>query len=133
MGSPYKVDLIQCYGNMPTGVLRVFYMFFDHGIAKTRTHNLFSCGQRVVVVCRDTDVLVLLHFKHQLPRDSTLSAFHAVTGCDTVSQFAGHDKVTACKAFKQISQLLTSLGFSELTEETHSVVLRSLSAKYMNH
>ena len=26
----------------------------------------FACGQRVVVVCRETDVLVLLHFKHQL-------------------------------------------------------------------
>ena len=56
----------------------------------------FACGQRVVVVCRDADVLVLpLHFKHQLPRDLTLPAFHAVTGCDTVSQFAGHGKGTA--------------------------------------
>ena len=76
---------------------------------------------------------MLLNFKHQLPRDSTLPAFHAVTGCDTVRQFAGQGKVTACKAFMQNNQLLTSLGCGELTEETHSAVLRSLSAKYMNY
>ena len=87
----------------------------------------FAFGQCVIVVCRDSGVLVLLlHFKHQLPRDLTLRAFHAVTGCDTVSQFAGHGKVTAWKAFKQNNQLLTSLGCGELTEETHSAVLRSL-------
>ena len=74
--------------------------------------------ERVVVVCRDTDVLVLLvHFKHQLSREicfmsgtkkdpkyvpivgaslrPVLRAFHALTGCDTVSQFAGIGKVTA--------------------------------------
>ena len=78
-----------------------------------------------------------LHFKHQLPRDSTLPAFknfHVVTGCDRVNQFAGHGKVTACKMFNQNNQLLTSLGWVSLqTEETHSAVLRCLSAKYMNH
>ena len=76
-------------------------------------------GQRVVVVCRDTYALVLLlHVKHQLPRDSTLPAFHAVTGCDIDNQFAEPGKVTAWKAFKQNSQMLTSLSFGELTEET---------------
>ena len=49
---------------------------------------------------------------------STLPAFHAVTGCDTVSQFAGIGKVTAWKAFKENSQLLVSLGSGDLTEET---------------
>ena len=84
----------------------------------------FACGQRVVV-CRDTDLqLLLLDFNHQLPRDSTLPAFHAITGCDIISQFAGHGKVTACKVFKQNNQLLISLGCGELTEETHSAVLR---------
>ena len=70
---------------------------------------------------------VFLHFKHQLPRDPTLPAFHVVTGCDTVNQFAGPGKVTVCKAFKLINQLLTSLGCGELTEESHSAVLRNLS------
>ena len=110
--------------------------FFVHGIAKTRTHNYGFCkatsGQRVVVVSRDTDALVLLHFKHQLPWDSTLRAFHAVTGCETVSQFAGHGKVTAWKAFKHNRQLLTSLGCGEL-QKKHAAALRSVSAKYMNH
>ena len=73
-------------------------------------------------------MLVLpLHFKHQLPRDSTLPAFHAVTGCDTLSQFAGHGKVTTWKVFKQNNQQQTSLGCGELTEETLS------SVEYMNH
>ena len=80
----------------------------------------FACGQRVVVVSRDTDVLVLFHFKHLLPRDSTLLAFHVVTGCDTVSQFAGHGNVTACKAFKQNSPLLTSLGCGKQQDKTLS-------------
>ena len=101
--------------------------------------------ERVVIVCRHTDVLVLLvHFKHHLPREiwfmsgtkkdpkyvpvheiklndelrSVLSAFHALTGCDTVSQFAGHGKVTAWKAFEDNSQLLTGLGCGEFTNDT---------------
>ena len=40
-------------------------------------------------------LVLLLHFKHQLPRDATLPASHAVTVSETVSQFAGHGKVTA--------------------------------------
>ena len=81
--------------------------------------------ERVAIVCRDTDVIVL--FKDQLPREIwimsgtknapklyqpvhemkwdaalqfVLPAFHAVTGCDTVSQFARHGKVAAWKAFE---------------------------------
>ena len=104
---------------------------------------------RIVIGCRDTDVLVLLvHYKHQLPREiwlksetardpkyvpvheikldvamrSTLPAFHAVTGCDTVSQFAGIGKVTAWKTFKENSHLLVSLGCGNLTEETPNSV-----------
>ena len=101
--------------------------------------------ERFVVVFRDTDVLVLLlHLKHQLSREiwfmsgtkkdhkyvpiheiklevalrSVLPAFHAVTGCDTVSQFAGIGKVTAWKALENNSQLLTGLGCGQLTTET---------------
>ena len=94
--------------------------------------------ERVLIVCSDTDVLVLLvHFKHHLPREiwfmsgtkkdpkyviklndelrSVLPAFHALTACDAVSQFAEHGKVTAWKAFEDNSQLLTGLGCGELT------------------
>ena len=79
-------------------------------------------------------LVLLLRFKHQLPRDSTYLLFHVVTGCETVSQFAGHCKVTAWKAFKQNSQLLTSLG-CEQQQKKLSAAVRSLSAKYlyMNH
>ena len=39
---------------------------------------------------------------HEMKWDAALQfvfpAFHAVIGCDTVSQFAGHGKVTAWKA-----------------------------------
>ena len=125
------MTLIQCCGK---GFLLVLWPPWDrkNPYAQTTGSVRFACGQ-LVVVCRVADMQVLLHFEHQLPRDSTLPTVHAVTGCDTVSQFAVRSKVTACKAFKQSNQLLTSLGCGELTEETHSVVLRSLSAKYMNH
>ncbi|MEW8545283.1 MAG: hypothetical protein AB2693_17305, partial [Candidatus Thiodiazotropha sp.] len=99
---------------------------------------------RTVIVCRDTDVLILLlHFRHLLSREIwfksgtqkkpkfvaihdinlnadmslTLPAFHALTGCDTVSQFAGHGKVTAWKVYKQYNYLLHSLGNGNLTDE----------------
>ena len=112
---------------MPTGVLR-FSKGFHHVLwpwdrkipcAQPTGSVRFACGQHVVLVCRDTDELVfLLHFKHQLPRDSALHDFHAVTGCDAVSQFAGHSRVTEWKALKQNNQLLISLGCDELTAET---------------
>ena len=89
-------------------------------------------------------LVLLVHFKHQLSREiwfmsgtkkdpkhvpihemkldaslrSVLPAFHALTGCDTVSQFAGIGKVTVWKAFENNSQLLTGLGCGRLTTET---------------
>ena len=96
----------------------------NHEEADTRIilHALEAkeCGyQRTIVICKDTDVIVLLaHFKHllsqelwmqtgkskekkyipihdiQLPQSVShnLPAFHALTGCDTVSQFHGISK-----------------------------------------
>ena len=49
---------------------------------------------------------------------SALPASNAVTGCDTVSQFAGHGKVAAWKAFENNSQLLTGLEYGQLTNDT---------------
>jgi hypothetical protein len=40
----------------------------------------------------------------------SLLAFHAITGCDTVSQFAGIGKKTACKIFETHHHLLQHLG-----------------------
>ena len=49
---------------------------------------------------------------------SVLPACHAVTGCDTEYQFAGHVKLTAWKAFDIISQLLVCKGYVQLKNET---------------
>ena len=49
---------------------------------------------------------------------SVLSASHAVTGCDTVKPFTGHDNVTAWKGFEKTSQPLTGLGNGQLTNES---------------
>lgn len=95
-----------------------------------------NCGfERIIVRSRDTDVLVLLiHHKHRFngnvwmsagtskcPRfipindvcgsltpDQTvaLPAYHAVTGCDTTSQFSGRGKKSTWKAFSAHPTLL---------------------------
>ena len=46
----------------------------------------------------------------------TLIPFHAITGCDTVSYFAGHSKKSARKLFITDSDLLMDLGKGELTD-----------------
>ena len=48
---------------------------------------------------------------------SVLLAF-CITGCDTISQFAWHCKVTAWKAFENNNQLLTGLRCGQLTNKT---------------
>lgn len=120
-----------------------------HEEADTRVilHALDAARQpyeRTLIVCRDTDVLVLLiHFQQQLTNeiwfqsgtakqrkyvavhDITLSpqlrkaipAFHALTGCDTVSQFSGHGKKSAWKVFKENARLLQKLGHGNLNAQ----------------
>ena len=100
--------------------------------------------QKTVVICRDTDVLVLLlNFRTELspelwmqagtyrdpryiaihditiPPDllDSLLAFHAVSGSDSTSKFAGIGKKSAWKVFKEHPELLSSLGIaSDLSE-----------------
>ncbi len=102
--------------------------------------------ERVIVHCRDTDVISLLvsfYAELQVPEiwvsagtqqkrryipiqeihnglepnvRSNLLAFHAVTGCDTTSQFAGHGKRTAWKTFLTHPQLLDELGRTPLND-----------------
>ena len=101
--------------------------------------------ERIIVSCRDTDVLVLLiHFTGQLSGElwmrtgtrqeqryvavhniqltSTMQrnilGYHAVTGCDTVSQPSGHGKKTTWKVFQQHGALLDDLGRGTLSEST---------------
>ena len=45
----------------------------------------------------------------------TLLAFHAITGCDSVSQFSDHGKKTAWAVFKQHHTDLVGLGKGSLT------------------
>lgn len=121
-----------------------------HEEADTRivlhTHEASACGyDRVIVVARDTDVLILLvAFQHafhdsevwlksgtarkpkfvavhniKLAADiqENLLAFHALTGSDTTSQFSGIGKITAWKAFCTGSnaKLLRKLGEEHLS------------------
>ena len=99
----------------------------------------------IVAHSRDTDVLVLLvHFANQLSPEiwfrtgtakqrtyvavhsmnidqalsKTLPAFHALTGCDTVSQLCGIGKTTARKIFKQHYSLLDDLRHVTLSDGT---------------
>ena len=46
---------------------------------------------------------------------SALLAFHAITGCDTVSYFSGHTKNTAWSVFVKEHRLLQHLGEGDLT------------------
>ena len=105
-------------------------------------HCINNSADSVVVYARDTDILVLLlaHFEkmpcknlwlkagtykkpkyfptHQLHQDlpksqiESILAFHAITGCDSVSFIAGHSKKSAWKVFGTHYELLCDLGKS---------------------
>ena len=104
----------------------------DHEEADTR-----MVYKRVNILCLDTDVLVLLlaHREqlcqeiwmfvgtsrqrryipvHRIPlseeKRKSLLAFHAITGCDTTSQFYGEGKASAWKVFEDVPDLLEHLG-----------------------
>lgn len=98
------------------------------------------CGyERVVIKARDTDVLVIALGHRSLlskevwmstgtvkepkfipvhainvpaPLIENLMAYHAVTGCDTTSQFSGKGKKTTWKAFQEKPKLLEEMGGS---------------------
>ena len=98
---------------------------------------------RLIICSRDTDVLVLLvHFASQLSQEiwfragtaqrrcfvavhtirlpasiqKNLPAYHALTGCDTVSQLLRHGEKTSWKIFQEHGDLLKDLGHGILTE-----------------
>jgi hypothetical protein len=93
--------------------------------------------ERVLVICRDTDVLLLLvHFMpvvevwmiagtakkrkcypvHEVSRRLTqpvrdnLLSFHALTGCDTTSAFSGHGKKSCWRTFQKHPLLVSGVG-----------------------
>ena len=111
-------------------------------------HCVHARMETMVVSARDTNVLLLLlaHYdkmgctrlymkagtwkepkyfpvhaiREVLSADQidTLLAFHAVTGCDSVSQFCGHGKKTAWQVFQKHHKDLADLGKGNLTENT---------------
>ena len=116
----------------------------NHEEANTRLvlHSCEAVNQgykRVLVICRDTDVMLLLvHFIpaqaaevwmisgtakkrkcypiHELseifakPLRDNLLGFHTFTGCDTTSAFSGHGKRSCWKTFKNHPHLVQGIG-----------------------
>ena len=110
-------------------------------------HCIHAHMESMVVHVRDTDVLVLLlaHYdkmrctnllmkagtsKHpkyvpihdirrQIPIEqvSSILAFHAIPGCDSVFQLSGHSKKTAWRVFHHHHRNLSHLGNGHITED----------------
>ena len=109
--------------------------------------------KRVIVICRDTDVLLLLlyhlgrtgaeiwmvsgtskqkkcypvHIIASKLNDDTLEnilGFHAMTGCDTTSSFSGIGKKTCWKQYLETPKLLQSLGRDLNVQEVEEFVIR---------
>jgi len=57
--------------------------------------------------------------RRQIPIEqiSSIIAFHAITGCDSVSQLSGHTKKTAWRVFQLNHSNLSQLGKGNLTED----------------
>ena len=68
--------------------------------------------------------------KNSVSKIVTILPFHAITGCDTVSFFAGHSKKTAWKAFAHHQKLLESLGDGNLDDTTVKSVEKFISRVY---
>ncbi len=112
--------------------------------------------ERLIIQCRDTDVLLLLLlvFAHLLSPEiwmkagtakkpryikvhdikmsneilNGLLAFHAITGCDTTSQFTGIGKRMAWKVFQQCPHLLHNFGEDEVPSP---VILSSAAEQFL--
>lgn len=69
----------------------------------------------------------------QIPDLTTLIAFHSLTGCDTVSHFAGHSKKTAWKTFLNDTNLLANLGKGELSDQTRVSTEKFICKLYNFH
>ena len=60
----------------------------------------------------------------------SILSFHAVTGCDTVSYFAGHSKKTSWKTFTEHWVLLRNLGNGDLDSSTVTSVEKFICRIY---
>ena len=114
--------------------------------------------ERMIVCCKDTDVLLLLcvfcnYLRkemwmkagtkkrpkmiriHDIRLDEDirqgLLAFHALTGCDTTSQFAGITKKSAWKVFVTAPHLMHTLGRDKTPGPRYLLQWKHLCANYM--
>ena len=118
----------------------------EEGDIRLILHCIHAHMNTIVVSVRGTDVLLLLlaHYRridctrlymkagtskapkyfsgHEIHQNlsveqlDTLLAFHAVTGCDSVSQFSGHGNKTAWQVFQQHLTDPIGLGKGDLTD-----------------
>ncbi|KAG1654512.1 hypothetical protein GQR58_024970 [Nymphon striatum] len=114
--------------------------------------------ERCVLQCRDTDVLVLaVAHRDSLPSETwfsmglkakrpfipihsislpdeqiqTLIAFHSLTGCDSVSQFADIGKKTAWKVFMKEGACLRKLGSAKIDDRIIKDIERFVCKLYL--
>ena len=109
--------------------------------------------KKLIFICRDTDVLLLLMYifgkqdlevwmvsgtkkkmkcypihtmTNNLPEEllSNIIGFHALTGCDTVSSFSGLGKKTCWKVFSKYQNLLNGVGRDGGLEDEEEFVCR---------
>ena len=88
-----------------------------HGTAQSALHFLPPC---VHTIC-DTFATSKEDLTNIIP-------YHAITGCDAVSDIADHGKSSACKSFYSNPDLLASIGKRDFHDETYSSYPRSSSA-----
>ena len=70
------------------------------------------------------------NLKQPIPEVETILFFHAMTGCDTVSYFAGHSKNTSWKTFTEHHMLLRNLENGDLDDSTVRTVEKFICRMY---
>ena len=59
---------------------------------------------------------------------ANIISYHALTGCDTVSDIAGHENKSAWKSFCSNPALIENMGKGDFHDETYSIQPSSSSA-----
>ena len=156
-------DITETYTTMNREDRHINHLRADHEEADTRivlhVNDALKQGyDRIIIQCRDTDVLVmmvsLLHNSSseiwmkagtiKKPRNiaihkiSTLTkeirdnlcSFHAITGCDSTSQFSGKGKRSAWKVYAKHPELFSGMGTKKLSDKTFNDIERFVSILY---
>ncbi|CAH1106481.1 unnamed protein product [Psylliodes chrysocephalus] len=74
---------------------------------------------------------------HELKMDSSMAkclpTFHALTGCDTTSQFVGMGKKTCWKMFLSHHNLLSNVGINDNLEDDFNKMVKFVMRFYTNN